>query len=81
VLRVFLDDAEDAGGRLASLLTTRHRRAYNPAVGVVDGHALASQRNNGDDGLSGGSRLVELDDALLAPTRSGGMVPRHDQGQ
>ena len=36
VVLVLLDEGEDAGRRLASLDAGRHRRAQDPAVGVVD---------------------------------------------
>src|SRR5262249_60980961 len=48
---VLLDDAEDAGWRLASRSSARHWRAQDPAVGVVDGHLLALDRYDRHDRL------------------------------
>src|SRR2546429_8985368 len=41
VILVLLQDAEDAGWRLASRSPARYWRPQDPAVGVVDGHVLA----------------------------------------
>src|SRR6202047_2357828 len=49
---VLLHDAEDAGWRLASRSSARHRRAQDPAVGVVDGHLLALDRYDRHDRLA-----------------------------
>ena len=49
VILVLLDDGEHAGRRLASRGAGRHRRAQNPAVGVVEGHLLALDRDDGHD--------------------------------
>src|SRR5258705_5347017 len=46
VLRVLLENAKDAGGCLAPLLTTRYRRPQDPTLRIVDFDPLASQRNN-----------------------------------
>jgi hypothetical protein len=53
---VLLHDAEDAGWRLASRSSARHRRAQDPAVGVVDGHLLALDRYDRHDRLARGAR-------------------------
>src|SRR5437764_9486881 len=75
----FLDDAEDPGGRLASLRAARHRRAQDPPLGVVDGDPLAAERNDGHDRLAGAARLNRLDRAF-APAASGArIVSRRDQ--
>src|SRR4051794_30197871 len=63
VLGFLLDDAEDAGGRLASLLTARYRRPQDPAVSVIDGDLLIAQRNDGHDRLAGRARFDGLDRA------------------
>jgi hypothetical protein len=55
VLGVFLDDAENTGGRLASPLATRHWRPQNPAVLVIDSNSLIAQRDDGHDRLAGGT--------------------------
>ena len=57
---VLLHDAEDAGWRLASLRPARHRRAQDPAVGVVDGHLLALDRYDRHDRLARGARSRPL---------------------
>src|SRR5262245_16620536 len=49
---VLLHDAEDAGWRLASRSSARHRRAQDPAVGVVDGYFLALDRYDRHDRLA-----------------------------
>ncbi len=49
---LLLHDAEDAGWRLASRSSARHRRAQDPAVGVVDGHLLALDRYDRHDRLA-----------------------------
>ena len=56
VVLVLLDDAEDAGRRLASFLAGRHRRAQDPAVGVVDRHVLALDRHDRHDRVAGVAR-------------------------
>ena len=56
VVLVLLDDGEDAGRRLASLGAGRHRRAQDPAVGVVDRHLLALDRHDRHDRLAGFAR-------------------------
>src|SRR5262245_36916943 len=43
VVRVLLENAEDAGGCLASFLATRNRCPLDPALGVVDFDPLAAQ--------------------------------------
>ena len=79
VLFFFLDDAEDPGGRLASLLAARHRRPENPAVGVIDGDPLVVERNDRHDRLAGGARLDGFDRAF-APTVCGAhMISGRDQ--
>ena len=42
VVHVLLEDGEDAGRRLASRDAGRHRRAQDPAVGVVESDLLGS---------------------------------------
>src|SRR5215831_10562977 len=61
VLLLLLDDAENAGRRLAPLLSARHWRLQYPASGVIDGDPLIAQRNDGHDRLAGGARLDGLD--------------------
>ena len=79
VLRFFLDDAEDPGGCLASSLAARHRRPQDPAIGVIDGDALALQRHDRHDRLAGRALLDGFDRAF-APTLYGvGMIPGRDQ--
>ena len=79
VLRFLLDDAEDAGGRLASLLAARNRRPQDPPVGVIDGDPLVAQRNDGHDRLAGGARPNGLD-RVFAPSACGaGRFSRSDQ--
>src|SRR5258708_2022389 len=52
MLRLFLDDAEDTGRRLASLLAARYRRPQDPAFGVIYRDLLAAQRNDSHDRLN-----------------------------
>src|SRR5215468_2221621 len=52
VLGLFLDDAEDAGGRLASLLAARYRRPQDPAFGVICSDPLVAERNDGHHRLN-----------------------------
>src|SRR5882672_9000411 len=52
VFGLFLDDAEDTGGRLASLLAARYRRPQDPAFGVIYRDPLVAQRNDGHDRLN-----------------------------
>src|SRR5215472_16733891 len=52
VLGFLLDDAEDTGGRLASLLAARYRRPQDPAFGVIYSDLLVEQRNDGHDRLN-----------------------------
>ena len=60
VVLVLLDDGEDAGRRLASLGAGRHRRAQDPAVGVVEGDLLALDRHDRHDRLAGIARRRRL---------------------
>jgi hypothetical protein len=46
VVLVLLHDAEDAGWCLASRSPARYWRAQDPALGVVDGHVLALDRDD-----------------------------------
>src|ERR1700752_4004745 len=64
VLGLFLDDAEDAGGRLAPPLAARYRCPQEPSLPVVDGEALPWRRNDRQDRIAGFSRLVRFDGAL-----------------
>src|SRR5260370_16387667 len=75
MLGLFLDNAEDAGGRLASLLPTRHPRPQGPAFGIIYSDPLVAQRNDGHDrlhGPAGGPRLGRypafLPTVFFAPT-------------
>src|SRR6059058_5907203 len=47
-----LDDGKDAGWRLASRDAGRHRRAQDPAVGVVERDLLAPDRHDRHDRLA-----------------------------
>ena len=79
VLRFLLDDAKDPGGRFASLLTARHRRPKDPAVGVIDGDPLVVERDDRHDRLAGRARLDGLARAF-APTVCGSrMISSRDQ--
>ena len=79
MVRILLEDAEDAGGRLASLLAARHRRLQDPAIGVVDGNPLAAQRNDRHDRLAGATRFNGGGRAF-APTADGAcMICARDQ--
>ena len=78
MVRVLLDDAEDAGGCLASLLAARHRRAQNPAFGVVDRDLLALQRHDRHDRNAGLARRNCLDGAFGMTARGARGIWRHD---
>ena len=56
VVLVLLDEGEDAGRRLAVLDAGRHRRAIDPAVGVVEGDLLRADRHDRQDRLAGRTR-------------------------
>src|SRR5215216_3455900 len=73
MLRFLLDDAEDAGVRLASFLAARYGRPQNPAVSVIDGNLLVAQRNDRHDRLAGRARFDGLDRASV-PTGCGARV-------
>ena len=49
VVLVLLDDGEDAGRRLASRGAGRHRRAQDPAVGIVESDLLGLDRHDRHD--------------------------------
>ena len=55
-----LDDGEDAGRRLAFLGAGRHRRAQNPALGVVERDLLRLDRDDRHDRLTGIARRRRL---------------------
>ena len=52
VVLFLLDEGEDAGRRLASLGAGRHRRAHDPAVGVVERDLLGLDRHDRHDRLA-----------------------------
>ena len=79
VVRLFLDDTEDTGGCLASLLAARHRRPENPAIGVIDGDPLAPERNDGQDRLAGWTRLDGFDRTFAPALRGARMIAGRDQ--
>ena len=60
VLGVFLEDAEDAGGRLTALLAARYRRPHDRAFVVVDRDLLVVQRNDRHDRIAGRTRRHRL---------------------
>ena len=71
VVLVLLDEGEDAGRRLASLDAGRHRRAIDPAIGVVVGDLLRADRHDRHDRLAGRPRR-RLRFDLRRPRRCGG---------
>src|SRR5205807_9418966 len=79
VLRLLLDDAENAGRRLASFLAARHWCPQDPTVSVVDGDPLVAQRNDSHDRLTGDTRLDSLDRAFRPSASGGRMISRGDQ--
>ncbi len=82
VVLVLLDDGEDAGRRLASLDAARHRRAQDPAIGVVESDLLALDRYDCHDRLARLARRRRLDGRRWArlprrgPRRSAQPWPR-----
>src|SRR6516165_10105142 len=80
MLGFLLDDGEDPGGRLTSLLATRYRRSQDPTADVIDCDPLIAERNDGHDRLAGGTRLDGLDRALAAAAPGVRMISRRDQG-
>jgi hypothetical protein len=79
MLRLLLEDAEDAGGCLASLLAARHWRAENPAVGVEDRDLLALQRHDRHDRRAGGALRDRLDRALGMSAGGARGITRRDR--
>ncbi len=76
VLGFFLDDAEDPGRRLASLLAARHGRTQDRAVGVIDSDPLVAQRNDGHNRCARDARLDGCRRALV-PTACGARMIAH----
>ena len=86
-----LDDGEDAGRRLASLDAGRHRRAQDPAVGVVESDLLGLDRHDRHDRLAciarsrrlGGRRGARLSRRGVGGQRRqcGHRRERHDGGR
>ena len=60
VLGFLLDNAEDPCWRLATLLPTRHRCSYDPALIVIDRDLLVVQRNDCHYWFVSRARLYEL---------------------
>ncbi len=79
VLCFLLDNAEYPRRRLASLLTTRHRRSQNPAVGVVNRYPLIAKRNNRHDWLAGATCLNGIDRAFATIAAGARMISQRDQ--
>ena len=80
VILVLLDDGEDAGRRLASRGAGRHRRAQDPALGVVEGDLLGLDRHDGHDRLAGLARRRRLVTARGAPVSPGVRGQRRQGG-
>jgi hypothetical protein len=57
VLGLFLNDTEDTGWRLPSLLAARHRRSHDQAAGIVDTDLLVAQRYDRHNRLGSGAQL------------------------
>ena len=85
MLGLFLDDAEDTGGRLASLLAAGYRCPEDPAFGVIYSDSLVAQRNDGDDRLNRLARDARLDgrSSAFVPTlcRARMIARRDHRGQ
>src|SRR5258708_30285906 len=80
MLGLFLDDAEDTGRRLASLLAARYRRPQDPAFGVIYRDLLAAQRNDSHDRLNrlgGDARLARHYALVPTPFRARLIAPPH----
>ena len=56
MLRLFLDDAVDAGRRLVSGLAGGDGRAQDAALGIVDRHPLLAERDDRHQGRARGTR-------------------------
>ena len=82
VLRLLLEDAEDAGGRFAAFLAGRYRCAQYPTFGVVDRDLLALQRHDGHDRLAGTAAVDRGAPLLLSLMAGCGPCPaaRCDHG-
>src|SRR5262245_11845191 len=86
VLGLFLDDAEDTGRRLASLLTGRYRRSHDPAFVIVDSNLLVAQRNDRNDWLASRTHRYRLFMPKLCGIRTiarryqGGQAGKSDMG-
>src|ERR1700730_15281308 len=79
VLRLLLNDAENAGRRLASFLAARHWRPQDPTSSIVEGDPRGAKRNDSQYRLTGDTRLDRLD-RVFRPSASGGrMISRYDQ--
>ena len=75
VILFLVDDRKDAGRRLASRGAGRHRRAQDPALGVVQRDVLGLDRHDGHDRLAGiarGGRLLDGRGARLFRRGVGG---------
>src|SRR5262249_58436206 len=75
VLRLLLNNAENAGGRLTSSLAARYRRPQDPTARVIDRDPLIAQRNNGHDRLPRGLRLDGLAPPFPPPPSSPPLRP------
>ena len=75
----FLDDAEDARWRLASLGAARYRRSQDPPLGVIDGDPLGAERNDSHGRLAGAARLNRLGRAFAPAAPGTCIVSRSDQ--
>src|SRR5260370_39733207 len=81
MLGFFLDDAEDTGRRLASLLAARYRRPQDPAFGVIYSDPLVAQRNDGHDRLNrlAGDARLERHRAFVPTFCRVRMIARRDR--
>ena len=81
VFLVLFEDGEDAGRRLASRGAGRHRRAQDPAVGVVESDLLGLDRHDRHDRLACIARRRRLGGGLGARLFRRGFGGQRRQGR
>src|SRR6516225_11368392 len=79
MIGVLLEHAEDASGRLASLLTAGNGRLSHQTACVIDCDPLTAERDDGHDRLPSGTPVDGFDRPLVAGACGAGTIACSDR--